>query len=77
MCQMKIKSDQATKFTICDHISKISSSTVYKKIEIKFNIKNLRNFICLFSKVLSKIHIICSAFPKYFFTIDRINIFIG
>ena len=43
MCQMKIKSDQATKFTICDHISKISSSTVYKKIEIKFNIKNLKN----------------------------------
>ena len=44
MCQMKIKSDQATKFTICDHISKISSSTVYKKkFEIKFNFKNLRN----------------------------------
>ena len=42
MCQMKIKSDQATKFTICDHISKISSSTVYKKrFEIKFNFKNL------------------------------------
>ena len=44
MCQMKIKSDQATKFTICDHISKISSSTVIqKKFEIKFNFKNLRN----------------------------------